>query len=525
VKKSAQKPRQKAAKTAADNSASAITTLPVEQLQPNDYNPNHMTTGEFAEFVAEVRHLGKLPKPVIVRRNGDGYLIVDGEHGWKAAKEVGLAEIPCEVIDADDFESMRQTYKRNQHGTHNPVRLGQMFRRMMGERSLSARALAKEIAVSEGTVRNAILYAEAFDLRNSYAPDEPWVVQSLSVRQVRCYTGLPPRVAQLWLDCGGDMKTLLEQKDESGVETSSRPEILESILRSYHHLEETGLFQFVGNAWSASGFVEAIKKVRHWNAWEHTWLRYGIDRETFRGYSRHFFEKKFHVRDERMMESAIGEILDQSVRPPAFLLSAEEFTTILDGMGSIEPESHSDFMRKLSLAVSAKIGQVRQTKGWVKRQLLEQTLEGAPDFIRDSPLDAEAKYALWTAEVPEEAKREIAQYKHLPLTRAEDDGTEDGRRACIKRLIQSQKERQEMERQVRAALEGKSEQELAQEMARRFVIYDQEKDTEAIAVLAGQLARLTKPELVFLVTYAERLEYYDSLALVIRALAGIANMT
>lgn len=113
------------------------TLLPVERLRSNEWNPNQMVEDEFAELVAEVRHLGRLPKPVIVRANGDGWDIVDGEHGWRAAKEVGLAEVNCEVVAVDDFEAMRQTYKRNQHGTHNPVLLGQIFQRMLKERDLS----------------------------------------------------------------------------------------------------------------------------------------------------------------------------------------------------------------------------------------------------------------------------------------------------------------------------------------------------------------------------------------------------
>ena len=95
-----------------------IIQLKTDQIHPNEYNPNEMTDSEFAELVAEVEHMGRLPKPVIVRANAEGYVIVDGEHGWRAAKEKGLKEIPCEVIEVDDFEAMRQTYKRNQHGTH-----------------------------------------------------------------------------------------------------------------------------------------------------------------------------------------------------------------------------------------------------------------------------------------------------------------------------------------------------------------------------------------------------------------------
>jgi ParB-like chromosome segregation protein Spo0J len=206
-------------------------SIAVEALHPNDYNPNRMTEAEFGELVAEVRHLGRLPKPVVARPDGEGYLIVDGEHGWRAAQEAGLSEVPCEVVDVDDFEAMRQTYKRNQHGTHDPVLLGRMFRRMLADRGLSRRDLATEMEVSDGTVRNALLYVEAAELRNSYADrddvrarrerQQQWVkgiqlpspeaeIARLSVRQVREYMKLPAPIRDIWLEAGADLKLLAE---------------------------------------------------------------------------------------------------------------------------------------------------------------------------------------------------------------------------------------------------------------------------------------------------------------------------
>src|SRR5262245_31921214 len=116
-----------AADTRGQSAQVTLRLIPTDSLRPNSYNPNRMEPDEFQELLTEVNHLGRLPKPVVVRPNGEGYLIVDGEHGWRAAKAAGLPSVPCEVIDADDFEAMRQTYKRNQHGTHHPALLGRMF--------------------------------------------------------------------------------------------------------------------------------------------------------------------------------------------------------------------------------------------------------------------------------------------------------------------------------------------------------------------------------------------------------------
>jgi ParB-like chromosome segregation protein Spo0J len=77
------------------------------------------------------------PAPSFVHTEVGQYLIVDGEHSWRAAKEVGFEAIECELVDVDDFEAMSQTYKRNQHGSHNPVKLGQMLASRTGVEPVS----------------------------------------------------------------------------------------------------------------------------------------------------------------------------------------------------------------------------------------------------------------------------------------------------------------------------------------------------------------------------------------------------
>lgn len=240
--------------TTMQDAAAPVEYLSTDQLRPNDYNPNRMTPGELAELVEEVRHLGRLPKPVIVRAAEDGYLIVDGEHGWRAAVEVGLAEVPCEVVEADDFEAMRQTYKRNQHGTHDRVSLGRMFGCMMEERGLSNRELAKEINVSEGTVRNALLFAEAAELRNRYArsgsdagwsPESDWYFKDLTVRQARLYVALPDAIRDRWLSAG--------RPDDWGLPEGAVFEHVEELLYYAKELADTGIAKvFERGSWGGS---------------------------------------------------------------------------------------------------------------------------------------------------------------------------------------------------------------------------------------------------------------------------------
>lgn len=189
-----------------------LVMLPVEKVRPNAWNPNRLPEDDYRNLVEAVRATGQLPKPLVVCRDGDEYLTLDGEHGLRAGKDAGLAEVPCQVVEADEFERRRQTYVRNVHGRPNPVLLGRMFAEMKEIRKLSNYDLAAEVGVSEGTVRNALLYAEVAGQCARHAAglgrDEQQVIDevaALPVQVVRTYLDMPEEVRNLWLDNGGDL--------------------------------------------------------------------------------------------------------------------------------------------------------------------------------------------------------------------------------------------------------------------------------------------------------------------------------
>ncbi len=241
-----------------------IVDLPVNEMRPNAWNPNRMTDEAFAEYVTEVRRLGRLPKPIVVRPVRDGYQIVDGEHAHKAATKLGFAVVPCEVTDLDDFTAMLETLKRNQHGTHDPLLEAELFERMAVISGESGRQLAKRLSVSPATVANRLKYVTALRLRQARlqtmkaeggnAPDsgapnpcaseaDRRLIAALSLKQVELYLDLPHAFRDRWLDAGGPVsifaesfpsgdsilsaKHALEQLDDAGLADLVDPDILQ----------------------------------------------------------------------------------------------------------------------------------------------------------------------------------------------------------------------------------------------------------------------------------------------------------
>lgn len=397
-----------------------VEKISIERLQPNDYNPNEMTESEFTEFVAEVQHLGRLPKPVIVRPSNNGeFTIIDGEHAWKAAKEVGLAEISCEVMDADDFEAMRQTYKRNQHGTHNKLLLAKMFKRMGKERGLSLRKLAKKIKVSEGTIRNTIEYLKAVKVRNGYAPgsDSEAAIADLTVRQVHLFNRLPETIGNMWLDSGADMKVFLgKAKDLKSVVhnfSCNRGEkftVAEYLDECYGWCEKSRLLQYINPVRTTEQFTKALDRVKEWFRWEREyfgWRDRGYSREEFRKYARYYYRGIWPFgNDVRWMECALNMIIKPYTEdaPACFLITPEEFAAIIEQVTKYCTNERAGlsfdmFKDYFKLAVYEKTGKRVESKGGVnvRERFMQAEIEKeAPDYIRESKLRSTiSKYALW----------------------------------------------------------------------------------------------------------------------------------
>jgi ParB-like chromosome segregation protein Spo0J len=202
--------------------------LPVDQLVPNPWNPNRFTDEQRAELREEVRRAGRLPKPVLVRPLNDGrFEIVDGQHGWEAARDEGLAKVPCEVVVLTDFEAKRETYVRNQHGTLDRLFTGRLLQGLAEEvrknangATVSQRRIAKELNIDEATLRNHMLYPQAVEMRRAYAPEgADETITNLSIERVRKYLELPPNRRDEWLDAGAQLDQAAAILAEAGTKS------------------------------------------------------------------------------------------------------------------------------------------------------------------------------------------------------------------------------------------------------------------------------------------------------------------
>lgn len=102
----------------------------IDRIEPNDYNPNDMEAELFEAIVEQVKDEG-MNQPILCRENPDKegfFLIVDGEHRWKAAKIAGKKLIAIVVVAFDPTTAKVRTLSMNHlRGQNIPIKLARLL--------------------------------------------------------------------------------------------------------------------------------------------------------------------------------------------------------------------------------------------------------------------------------------------------------------------------------------------------------------------------------------------------------------
>lgn len=119
-------------------SITEVALIGVEFLQPHPKNPNKMPPAMFEKLKKNIERWG-VYKPVRVRRipNQSDYQILGGHQTVEACKELEINEIPCVVLDLDDYQAMNLMLNDNEiKGEHDPVAQARALQAMLEHRAL-----------------------------------------------------------------------------------------------------------------------------------------------------------------------------------------------------------------------------------------------------------------------------------------------------------------------------------------------------------------------------------------------------
>ena len=133
-------------------------TLRVSQIEPNRNQPRKQFSEEAVTSLAEsIREHGML-QPILVRPYIDGqYQIVAGERRWRAARLLGLDEVPVIIKDITDVEAMQMALIENlQRENLNPIEEATGYKRLSEEFNMKQDDIAKTVGKSRSSIANML---------------------------------------------------------------------------------------------------------------------------------------------------------------------------------------------------------------------------------------------------------------------------------------------------------------------------------------------------------------------------------
>lgn len=132
--------------------------IPIGKLVVCPWNVNEMDEPEFAALIEEIRSGGfDEPCQVVLLKEGPeegNYLLLGGEHRYKASIALEHAEVPCVIkehlSDADEETLMLWSVRRNNiRGKINAQRFAELQRRITGRGKVSAEAARRRMLIRE----------------------------------------------------------------------------------------------------------------------------------------------------------------------------------------------------------------------------------------------------------------------------------------------------------------------------------------------------------------------------------------
>jgi len=148
--------------------------IDLNRLHPNDFNPNEMTMATFSKLTDEIKEDGfKDPLTVIPAPpeavelawpDGDNFLIMAGEHRYRAATVLELEAIPCYIEEEwDELTQKTKTVRNNLiRGDLNTGKFTQLVRDLEEKYEIDNEAMAELMGFDETSemVKNLIVEKE-----------------------------------------------------------------------------------------------------------------------------------------------------------------------------------------------------------------------------------------------------------------------------------------------------------------------------------------------------------------------------
>ena len=138
----------------------AIDMVAISELTRNPYQPRQIFNEVKLEELSQSIKKNGIIQPIAVRQNksnSEKYEIVAGERRWLAAQRAGLHEIPVNILDLSDVESLEVAIVENvQRDDLSPIEEARGYKRLSDEFKYDHDSISKLMSKSRSHISNTL---------------------------------------------------------------------------------------------------------------------------------------------------------------------------------------------------------------------------------------------------------------------------------------------------------------------------------------------------------------------------------
>lgn len=136
---------------------SSIEEIRIMDIDPNPQQPRKHFDDDKIQELANSIMLHGVVQPIVVKQNGNRYMIIAGERRWRAARVAGKATIPAIRMDLDDKQIAEIGLIENlQREDLDPIEEAQGIRILLEHYSLTQEEIAGRLGRSRPAIANSL---------------------------------------------------------------------------------------------------------------------------------------------------------------------------------------------------------------------------------------------------------------------------------------------------------------------------------------------------------------------------------
>ena len=139
------------------NDDNGYSLIDINLIKSNESQPRKLFDDEKIMELAESIKSNGIIQPLILRKDKDEYIIVAGERRWRAAKYIGIKEIPAVIMDLTEKQILEISLIENiQRENLNPIEEAMAYKRLLEEFDLKQDEVAERVSKSRTAVTNSM---------------------------------------------------------------------------------------------------------------------------------------------------------------------------------------------------------------------------------------------------------------------------------------------------------------------------------------------------------------------------------